>query len=346
MIRRILRTYLPGFYDYLRAYSAMKLLKKGYSYDIKRYFDYSDYFYNDSEQRCMMRIIHRYHPIEKGLCMPEMRLGFGRENISELIKDCKKYKENYLQSAYSINSAGYQHYKHAISTLLEYEEVHLSANHALDESLLKDIHFLADDLENQTICKQIEMTKEQYFEGIDASFHKLAASRYSLRNFSGKVKNEDIIKAVEIAQNSPSACNRQPTRVHIIEDEKLKNKVLEIQGGNRGFGSLADKVLIVTVELVGYRDLTERNNLFVDGGLYAMSLLYALHSNKIGTCALNWCCTVEQDTLLRKIVRLPDSQTVIMMIACGGVPEKFRLAYSKKSSPDTVIFEHKYDIVK
>ena len=80
MLRMILRKYFSGFYNLLRAYYAMKLLKKAYLYDIKRYFEYSDYFYNDSEQRCMMRIIHRYHPVEKGLCMPEMRLGFGKQN--------------------------------------------------------------------------------------------------------------------------------------------------------------------------------------------------------------------------------------------------------------------------
>ena len=341
MLRMILRKYFSGFYNLLRAYYAMKLLKKAYLYDIKRYFEYSDYFYNDSEQRCMMRIIHRYHPVEKGLCMPEMRLGFGKENISKLIEDCKIYKAKYLKTASLNNSAGYQQFKHAISTLLEYEQIHLAAGYVLDNELQLNIANLTKEIENQTICKQIETTKEKYFEDINLSFKKLSESRYSLRNFSGKIRNEDILKAIEIAQNSPSACNRQPTRVHIVESEELKNKVLEIQGGNRGFGSLADKVLIVSVELVGYRDVSERNNLFVDGGLYAMSLLYALHSYKIGACALNWCCTIEQDMLLRKTVEIPKTQTVIMMIACGGVPEKFKLAYSKKSSADTVVFEHK-----
>jgi nitroreductase len=340
MLRIILKKYFPGLYNLLRAYSAMNILKKAYLYDIKRYFDYSDYFYNDSEEKCMMRIIHRYHPIEKGLCMPEMRLGFGKENISKLIEDCLIYKSKYLKKASINKSAGYQQFKHAISTLLEYQQTHIDGGYILDNGLQEVITNLAKELTIEEICKQIETTKEKYFEDINLSFKKLSESRHSLRNFSGKVRNEDILKAVEIAQNSPSACNRQPTRLHIVEGE-LKNKILEIQDGNRGFGSLADKVIIISVELVGYRDFSERNNLFVDGGLYAMSLLYALHSYKIGTCALNWCSTIEQDILLRKTIEIPKSQTVIMMIACGGVPDSFKLTYSKKNSVNTVVFEHK-----
>lgn len=86
-------------YLFLRKYFAFKLLRDAYLKDARRFFNYSDYFYNDSEQKCMMRIIHRYHPIEKGLSMSEMRLGFGQENISKLIHDCIVYKKLYLTDA-------------------------------------------------------------------------------------------------------------------------------------------------------------------------------------------------------------------------------------------------------
>jgi len=97
----------------------------------------------------------------------------------------------------------------------------------------------------------------------------------------------------------------------------------------------------LTTELVGYRNVSERNYPFVDGGLYAMNLLYALHYYKIGACALNWCYSSEKDTFLRKMINIPESQTVIMMIGCGGVPEKFKLTLSKRSSAETVIIQHK-----
>jgi len=340
MIRKILRRYLPWFYDLLRAYLAMRRLKSAYLYDIKRYFEYSDYFFNTSEERIMMRIIHRYHPIEKGLTMPKMRLGFGKENILNLIEDCYAYKDRYLSLAAQRNSAGFQHYNQAVNILAEYKQVHFDAGFELESDFLEKINTLTKGLKNDFICQQIETTREAYFSDTHSIFKKFSASRHSLRNFAGKIENEDLINAIEIAQNAPSACNRQPGRVHVVEKELLKQKVLEIQGGNSGFGSMADKVLIVTVETAGYRGLAERNGMFVDGGIYSMNLLYALHSYRIGACSLNWSSTPEKDILLRKTIPISDSQTVIMMIACGSPPEKFKLAYSKRSSVDTVITYH------
>jgi len=340
MIRKILRRYLPGFYDFLRAFLAMRRLKSTYRYDIKRYFEYSDYFFNNSEERIMMRIIHLYHPIEKGLTISKMRLGFGKENILNLIEDCYAYKDRYLTLAAEQNSAGFQHYNQAINILAEYKQVHLDSGFELESDFLEKINTLTKGLENEFICQQIETTREAYFADVDSLFKKFSASRHSLRNFEGKIKNEDLIKAIELAQNAPSACNRQPGRVHVVEKEILKHRVLEIQGGNRGFGSMADKVLIVTVETAGYRGLAERNGMFVDGGIYAMNLLYALHSFRIGACPLNWSSTPNKDILLRKTIPISDSHTVIMMIACGSPPEKFKLASSKRSSVDTVISYH------
>lgn len=340
MIRMILRRYLPCFYDYLRSYSAKRRLIRAFKYDIKRYFEYSDYFFNVSEERISMRIIHQYHPIEKGLAMPKIRLGFGKENILKLIEDCTAYKDKYLDLAAQRKSAGFQHYNQALNILREYRQVHIDAGFELESKFLEKIDGLIKVSELDINCQQIELTRKSYFLNADSSFKLFSGSRHSLRNFTGKIKMEDLMQAIELAQNAPSACNRQPGRVHLVENDLLKHKILDIQGGNRGFGHMADKVLIVTVELAGYRGTAERNGMFVDGGIYALNLLYSLHSFKIGACPLNWSCTPEKDILLRNSIPIPDSQTVIMMIACGLPPEKFKLAFSKRSSVDTVIFYH------
>lgn len=340
MLREKFKKYLPKIYNRIKTYYAFQSLKNEYFYDLKRYFEYSDYFYNDSEQKCIMRIMHRYHPIEKGLTMPEMRYGFGKDNISSLIEDCLKYKNQYLPIAFQNKTAGYQQYNHAIGVLLEYKNAHEDIGYELDVDFVKNLNLLIKGTDSYLSCKQIQTTKEKYFASSTSPFIEFSKSRHSVRNFKGDIKPEIIFKAIELAQNTPSACNRQPTRVHIIENEELKNKLLDLQGGNRGFGYLANKVLILTTELVGYRSVSERNYPFVDGGMYAMNLLFALHYYKIGACALNWCYTAEKDTYLWKILNIPETQTVIMMIACGGVPENFKVTLSKKSSAESVIVQH------
>ncbi len=335
MAKKILLFISPKFYNFIKEFINFKRLRTEYIYDIRRYFKYSDYFFNNSEKRCLMRIIHRYHPIEKGLTMPEMRLGFGNDNIRMLIKDCNEYKNKYLKNI-SKKSSSYEQYNHALSTLLEYVQVHEKVNFKLNSSILLEIKNLVEGIDSNFICNQISISKEEYFNHSDSSFKNFLKSRYSVRNFHGKISIKKLLEAIEIAINSPSACNRQPSRVHIIKSKYLKREVLKLQGGNRGFGHLADKVLIVTAELSGYRDVSERNGVFVDGGLFSMNLLNALHYQKIAACPLNWYNSNTNDLKLRQLLSLPKSETVIMMIACGGLPNEVKLAYSKKNNINTI----------
>lgn len=165
-------------------------------------------------------------------------------------------------------------------------------------------------------------------------------SRHSLRNFVGTIDLNDIKKAISIAQNAPSACNRQPSRAHIINDHSICEQILEVQTGNRGFGLLADKLIVLTSDLNVFLGPRERNDVYVNGGIYAMNLLYALHHCKIGACALNWCSTPEQDMQLRKIISIRPSETVILIIACGNVPANFKIARSPRNDISTVIKVH------
>jgi nitroreductase len=340
MLKLVLRKYFPFIYLKIKYIIAYHLLRKGYAYDIKRYFNQSDYYYHESEKACISRIIHRYHPVEKGLTMPEMRLGFGQENILELINDCGEYSLKYLDEQRLLGSDNYIQYLHALSVLNEYLTIHRAMQFEVDVNISRGVELLTQSESRIDTSGQVEMTRDEFFNDADFSFTSFALSRHSLRNFKGKVSIDDIISAIDVAQGSPSACNRQPTRVHIVDNIDLIKNILNLQGGNRGFGHLVDKLLIISAELGGYRSIGERNNLFVDGGLYAMSLLYALHSYRVGACSLNWCATPDQDEKLRDILPIPETQTVVMMIACGGVPESFKLASSKRYSSSHIIHTH------
>lgn len=340
MFKTFIRKSFPYLYEQLRLVLAHHVLRKGYAHDVKRYFNHSDYYYHNSEKACIARIIHRYHPIEKGLTMPEMRLGFGQENILELIKDCGEYRLKYLDEQRLNDSDSYAQYLHALSVLNEYLKVHKELQYKTQDSIIHGIELLIRSEAGVDGTGQVDMTRDEFFNDLGFSFKNFALSRHSLRNFIGSVSIDDIISSIDIAQGSPSACNRQPTRVHIVENNGLIKDILDLQGGNRGFGHLVDKLLVISAELSGYRSIGERNNLYVDGGLYAMSLLYALHSYKVGACSLNWCATPDQDNKLRSILPIPESQTVVMMIACGGVPENFKLAASKRYTSSHVIHRH------
>jgi len=315
----------------VRKFRFFMTCKECYRYDAERFLKYSNAFYQfDNSEKLIGVIVAEYHVIEKGLTMPEPRLGFGFEIMKALIKHCNLYSTQICDS----NS---EHFFHAISVIAEYKLFHDNNNFPLDEALFRSIDDILSKFGKAIPSMQISMTKEYYFKNIYSSFEDFSNSRHSLRNFSGSVELLLIEQAVKLAQNAPSACNRQPSRVYIIQNKNLINQILAIQNGNRGFGHLADKLIILTAELGGYLSLRERNDVYINGGIYAMNLLYALHYYQIGACSLNWCSMPDQDIELRKICDIKPSENILLMIACGRVPGKFQLTVSHRNSYKNIL---------
>jgi len=323
---KIIKTLVPGFLKRkLRKIRFLMLCKACYRYDAERYIKYSSAFYKlDSSDKLIGSIVAEYHIIEKGLTMPETRLGFGIEVMKTLIEHCNQYSSQICEN-------DNRQLLHAINVIAEYKILHDKNNYNLDEKLQQSISDILIKYGSQPYSRQISMTRDSYFKHSLSTFENFSNSRHSLRNFSGPVNLSDIKMALKLAQNAPSACNRQPSRVYIVQNKYLKKKILSIQTGNRGFGHLADTLIILTAELGGYLGLRERNDVYVNGGIYAMNLLYALHFYQIGACALNWCSMPDRDLEVRKICEIAPSENIILMIACGGVPDKFELAASPRN---------------
>ena len=120
-------------------------------------------------------------------------------------------------------------------------------------------------------------------------------------------------------------------------EQKLKEQLLSYQNGNRGFGHKLGVVLMVTVDLRHFDLIGERNQGWIDGGLFAMSLVYGLHAASLGTCMLNWSEDCESDKAIRKAFNIPDYEIIITMIGAGHVPKKFEVTASPAPDVDEVL---------
>ena len=74
----------------------------------------------------------------------------------------------------------------------------------------------------------------------------------------------------------------------------------------------------------------ERNQSFIDGGFFGMSLVYALHYLGLGTCCLHWSVNYKKDNKLRKLVKIKDSENILFMILVGHLPTKLKVAKSER----------------
>ena len=322
-------------YNYLRSYIVQFRIYKYHYYDAKRYIKYSNSInYDGSKNKILSTIEITSHVIEKGLTMPKVRLGFGQKNILFLINKCNYFIDKYNSSDSQI--------LHAIGVLVEYQKYHQKSKFELPSGLMDKISIIADKVPNFMKAEQKQIGKDRFSAIRDCNFNVFASSRFSLRNYdSREIPIETIFNAIEMAQTSPSSCNRQPARVHIYSNQNKINEILALQNGNRGFGHLSNKLLIITVDLSGYKTHKERTMFWVDGGIYLLNLIYSLQYHEIGSCILNWGVDKKDDTKLRNISNIPNNESIIALVTCGYVPNNCSAVLSPKKYYAETSIHHK-----
>ncbi len=278
MIKKLIKAFLPRrILKVLRKIKVIKNLVVAYQYNLKRYLNYSDTNGINTQIKLIGKIIREYHVVEKGLTMPQIRYGFGKDIIISLCNDCEEYISRYGNEEEQL--------KHAIGVIFEYEQFHNTYNYELDIKIVSAITKLKIKTSEVYITTQKSISKKEYFKYAESHFYDFSNSRSSVRNYTDEeVPIEKILSALTLIRNTPSACNRQPARTYIYTNKEQIRKILEIQGGNRGFGHLTNKLIIITAELGGFSGLPERNQAYIDGGIYSMNTLYALHYHQIAAC--------------------------------------------------------------
>lgn len=301
--------------------------------DLKRRI--RDKVYNDSESEKVKRdLTLAYHIVEKGLTMPQPRPGFGKAVVLGLIATVNKYHSLGLPK-------NELEFTQAVSSLKEYREFHKSIQFKLDEEIEKKFIKIEELFPEIQGIKQIRTTREAYFSEVNSTFDKFCLSRYSVRNYTEKeIPLSVLYQCIELAQKSPSFCNRQPTRVHIVKSAEKKKQILENQNGNRGFGHLAETLLVITSVISTTKDIHERNENHLNGGIFIMTLLNALHFNKIAACSLNWSVSNDKDRAIRQILAIPENEVVLMIISCGYVPDEFSVASSPRKTAREITKEY------
>ena len=147
---------------------------------------------------------------------------------------------------------------------------------------------------------------------------KFLSSRFSCRMFSPEpIENDRIEEVVLTAQMAPSQCNRQSTRLHFYQNRDKIKELLELQAGASGFSQDIGNLFVVTSKVTAWGGPRERNQLYVDGGLYSMMLMLSLHAKGIACCPLNLAILNRVETRLKKIGNIPSDERLIMMIAIG-----------------------------
>lgn len=274
-----------------------------------------------------------YHKIEKGLAFPHCRPGFGKQVVYELISAIRGYVT-------SDNDPGSFECRHALNALAAYKKRHEEMGVPLDSPLREELESLLCLYPATSSKASIQMKDEELFQHRNADFAAFSASRHSIREFAGKAPEQNILAAISLAANAPSACNRQPWRVHYYKDPGQIKSLLHYQNGNRGFGHLSEQLLIITADMSCILWPEERRDLHINAGLFIMNLSYSLHYYGIAHCLLNASFPVSDEPLLQNMGNIPRNEEILLMIICGKAPQTVHVTASPRKEASDFLTIH------
>ena len=318
--------------DILRKIKDLDGQRKVWNFEKNKYkkFCSDSIWKSDSMTSCARDIIILGHTIEKGLSHQNIKPRFGMDVARRLAEKLNSYV-NYEKIDVFVIQIG-------VSILDKY--INANVNVGVSKEDLPQLRPELEKYKESNVGAYLT-NGYQFFLNSQEAFDQLACSRRTMRLYdstSKEISSGEIRKIIEIATNSPSACNRQAVRIHIITEHDKIKKLCDVQGGARGFGENAGALLIITADLRFYT-MAERRLPMYDCGLFSMNLLYAAYQQKLGCCILNGSFNKIQEKKCNDIVKIESNELISSFILLNKVEEQeeFLVAKSERRKVDDII---------
>lgn len=314
----LMNSFVPMIKDLLRPIRDAVYVFGGYMYDFARYIRYGGIFRFGSGKRDY-RAVKIYHRLEKSLSFKSRRPGAGMDAALDLLRF-------YSSPKFDADNPGFQE-RVGVKVLRDYlGQAEEDSRIYRFKKLIEDISPLAE-----TEGGVLEYANVVLEEGKLDDPEKFFMSRYSVRDFKNKkVESELLARAIRLAMKSPSVCNRQAWHVYHIQERENIDTALSLQNGNRGFGHEVPCLLVIAADLAAFDSASERYQPWIDGGMFSMSLLLALHSLGLGACCLNWSKGPIDDLKLRRLINIRKGHSILMMVAVGYASNTLKVCHSAR----------------
>lgn len=297
-------------------------IRKNYEYDMERFLKHaSAHTLSQDPVALSSWLVSAFHGVEKGLTMETAKEGFALRKIPPM-----------MAAIQQLESQGHESYatRGARGCLQAYVQFNDRLGLKIPAEYEAGLRaFVARQAPETYPGGAISLSRAQIGAATGFDYDAFIRTRSSLRHFTGEpVDPETLENAVRQALKSPRSCNREMRRLRVVYDPDLRDHLLSFHSGNRGFGHRLGAVLVLSVDLREFDMVGERNQGWIDGGIFAMSLVMALHANRLGSCMLNWSQDCEQDKRLRAAFDIPDHEAIVTFLGVGQMPETFQVAAS------------------
>lgn len=213
-----------------------------------------------------------------------------------------------------------------------------------DQEEIQKVQQLESSLEENNISLQqannggaVLLTAEEVAFSTEEKtvIEKLFNTRHSVRDYSEeRVSQEALLQAIQLANQCPSACNRQPTKVYVISAEER-----ETLGYPNEYN--ATQYLIITGCVSSFKT-TEMNDWIVSAAIFAGYLTLSLHAQGIGSCVIrkNLVKDTEYNKVIRSFCSIPEREQIVLELAIGKYKDTFKVPVSNRLSAHEIVIPH------
>lgn len=165
------------------------------------------------------------------------------------------------------------------------------------------------------------------------TFKALCEARYSCRAYKDEAVPQELLDYVlECARLAPSACNRQPWRLHLATSPVTLERLHRCY--DRPWFAAAPAVIVVTVDTSAawVRSFDNKNHADIDAAILTEHLCLAAAEQGLGTC---WICAFNP-AMCREALRLPQGIEPVALVPIG-FPATSPNAKSRKPLGDILV---------
>ncbi|WP_416061692.1 nitroreductase family protein [Rhodococcus indonesiensis] len=306
-----------------------RVLGTSHNREMNAVFSGAAEFYRVDRSRGQRFALRRHvHMLEKGLCMRPRRETFAVDYIETTVGDLGKcmagseLSDIELKWCFDVLSA----YFDATST-----SPNARIKTARDEFL--DLARPDVPIQESAPYKVGTLQDVVSIEALEA----LAVSRTSVRSYHSKPVDRGVIdRALMVALESPSACNRVPWTMRIMDDPENARLVAGVAMGTAGYSEQVSNVAVLVGNLGAYSNERDRHLIYIDGSLAAMSFILALQAQGVSSCCVNWPDIATREKKMASLLGLEPHERVVMLILFGYADEQGLTPYSGKLPVDAI----------
>lgn len=273
------------------------------------------------------RIIRSVHRIEKGLSMRDRRSVFAESYIQDVVDD--------LRAAWDPESTSEQ-FKWAVDVLKEYFDT-VDRTPAIADAESEFDEFLSSIA--YTPNGRIPFPRREFDESPVSpdAMKQLAVQRTSTRWFQDRdVPREEIDEALEVAMQSPSACNRQSYEYRLYDDRALIDEISSLAIGASGYSDNIPCLAVIVGKQRAYFNDRDKHVIYIDASLSAMAFQFALETQGLASCCINWPAIPKNERKMEALLDLDSDENVVMLMAIGYPDPDGMIPYSEKKPVESV----------